>query len=152
MDVLRMKPFGWDGIYTAPGVVFAMGYCYLPLAVLPIYSSLAKIEKSVLEAALDLGASKLQVFRRVLWPLSKPGVLTAFVIVFIPSFGEYLTPTLVGGGRFMLLGNFLQNQFVTARNWPLGSAAIVLLVVLTLGLLAVAGGAVTKGLQKEART
>ncbi len=135
MDVLRMRPFGWDGIYTAPGVVFAMAYCYLPLAILPIYASLSKIESSLLEAARDLGASKLQVFLRVLWPISKPGVLTAFAIVFIPSFGEYLTPTLVGGGRFLLLGNFLQAQFVSARNWPLGSAAIVLLVMLTLALL-----------------
>ncbi len=135
MDVLRAKPLGIEWIYTAHGIVFALVYSYLPFAILPIYSSVSKIEQSLIDAAKDLGASNFQIFKKVIWPLSKPGVATAGILVFIPCFGEYLTPELVGGARYFLIGTFLQNQFVSARNWPMGSAAIVLLLSMTLGLM-----------------
>ena len=138
MDLLRAKPFGLDWIYTGQGVLGAMIYNYLPFAVLPLYSSMEKIEPAVFEAARDLGASRLQVFTKILLPLTKPALITAAMFVFIPSLGEFLIPDLVGGGHFYLLGSFLKNQFETARNWPFGASAIMVLVGATFVLLAVA--------------
>lgn len=138
MDVLRLQIFGVDLLYTTPGILMCLVYNYLPFAVLPLFSTLEKIPNSLFEAARDLGASRLQVFTRVLWPLSRSGVLTASLLVFIPSMGEYLIPEIVGGGRTFLLGTFLQNQFLSARNWPLGAAAIACVLVLTAVLLLVA--------------
>jgi spermidine/putrescine transport system permease protein len=136
VDVLRMHIFGIDLLYTSPGVLGALSYNYLPFAILPLYSCLEKIDNSILEAAKDLGASRLQVLTRVLLPLAKPGLTSAALFVFIPNLGEYLIPELVGGGKKYLVGKFLQNQFVgDARNWPLGSAAIMVLVLTTLVLL-----------------
>ena len=125
MDVLRFKPFGIDLIYTNVGVLGAMVYNYLPFAVLPLYAACEKVDNSVIEAARDLGATKRQVFFKVLLPLTWSGVASAAMLVFIPSLGEFVIPELVGGGQTYLLGNFLRDQFLTARNWPLGSAAIV---------------------------
>ena len=138
MELLRLEPFGIEWIYTAAGVLSAMVYNYLPFAILPLYASMSKIENSVLEAARDLGASRRQVALQVVLPLVKPGRFSAALFVFVPSLGEFLIPELVGGGHFFLLGSFLQNQFLTARNWPLGSATIVLLVLVTLAILVLA--------------
>jgi len=132
MDLLRLKPFGLDWIYTAKGVLGALVYNYLPFAVLPIFSAMEKVDPSHIEAARDLGASKRQVLVKVLWPLTRGGVFAAALFVFIPSLGEFLIPDLVGGGQYFLLGSFLHNQFMTARNWPLGAATIVLLLTVTL--------------------
>jgi len=135
MTVFRWEPWGWRGLYESDGVLLAMVYNYVPFAVLPLYSSLEKIENSTLEAARDLGANSFQVFWKVILPLSKSGLQLAFLFVFVPSLGEFLIPEIIGGGRFFLLGNFLQNQFLTARNWPLGSAAVSILVAGTFALL-----------------
>jgi spermidine/putrescine transport system permease protein len=139
MDLLRIEFLGFEILYTPVGVWFCMIYNYLPFAILPLFSTMEKIPNSMFEAARDLGATRLQTFLWVLWPLSKTGVVTAFSLVFIPSLGEYLIPELVGGGRSFFLGSFLHNQFLSARNWPLGAAAIALLlvfsfVVVSLGL------------------
>jgi spermidine/putrescine transport system permease protein len=139
MDVLRLRPFGMEWTYTPKGILATMVYNYLPLAVLPLYSAMEKIDNSLFEAARDLGASKRQIFLRVLWPLTSRATATAALFVFGPSICEFLIPDIVGGGHYFLLGNFLQNQFLTARNWPLGAAAIVIVILITLGLLAVAG-------------
>ncbi len=135
MDVLRLEFFGITWVYTYPGMLLAMIYNYLPFALLPLYSTLEKIDSSLIEAAFDLGASRRQIFSRVLWPLSKVGVYTAALLVFIPSLGEFLIPTIVGGGQNFFLGTFLEHQFLTAHNWPLGSAAIVFLIMLSLFFL-----------------
>ena len=139
MDVLRLQPFGISWTYTWHGIVAAMVYNYLPIAVLPLYSAMEKIPNSVLEAAWDLGASKRRVFTRVLFPMTKRAVYSTGVLLFIPSLGEFLIPELVGGGKRYFLGAFLEQQFLTVRNWPLGSATIVLVLALSLLLLKLFG-------------
>lgn len=141
MDVLRTNPFGFEWLYTSHGVLAALVYNYLPFAILPLFSTMCGIESSLLEAAQDLGAKKRQIFLEILWPLTKSGTRAAALLVFIPSLGEFLIPDLVGGGRFFVLGTFLQNQFLSARNWPLGSAAIVLLAGITLAVLGLVNSA-----------
>jgi len=135
MDVLRFEPFGITLVYTNAGVLLAMLYNYLPFALLPLYSTLEKVDSSILEAAFDLGASKRQIFLKVLWPITRSGVYAAGLLVFIPSLGEFLIPAIVGGGKNFFLGTFLEHQFLTSHNWPLGSAAIVFLVLLACTLL-----------------
>src|SRR5690606_15353642 len=95
----------------------------------------------VLEAALDLGASKRWVLAKVLWPLTKRAVFVVALLVFIPALGEYLVPELVGGGQRYYLGTFLQQQFQVARNWPLGAAAVSILVLLSAVLVSLGGKA-----------
>lgn len=133
-DVLRWHPFGWDGLYTPGGVL--MGYLYnnLPVAILPLYARVARLDVSLFEAGRDLGARGISLFTRVAWPLTRPGAATAALFVFVPALGEFLIPDLIGGGRTFVLGNFLQNQFLTARNWPLGAAAITLLASTALAI------------------
>ncbi|MBC7690700.1 MAG: ABC transporter permease [Methylotenera sp.] len=140
VDVLRLHPFGFDWIYKAPGILSAMVYNYLPFAVLPIFASMEKIHYSLIEAAKDLGAGRVQVLTRILWPLTRSGVSVAALFVFVPSLGEFLIPELVGGGNYFLLGSFLQNQFLTARNWPLGAATIMIVVIGTLIVLPLFNG------------
>lgn len=135
VDILRMEPFGLSFLYTPIGVLGALIYNYLPFAILPLYASLEKIDNSLLEAASDLGASRRQILFRVLLPLTRTGIVTAAVLVFIPSLGEYLIPEIVGGGKVFVLGTFLHHQFLVARNWPLGAAAITLLVVIAAVIL-----------------
>jgi spermidine/putrescine transport system permease protein len=135
MTVLRWQPFGLDLLYQPSGILVAMVYNYLPFAVLPLYAALEKIDKATLEAAQDLGASGFQTLIRVVIPMSQSGIKLALLFVFIPSLGEFLIPELIGGGRHFLIGNFLQNQFLTARNWPLGAAVISLLALLTIAAL-----------------
>lgn len=141
MDVLRLKPFGLELTYTYPGILLAMVYNYLPYAILPLYSTLEKIPQSVIEAALDLGAKKRQVLTRVVLPMAKSGLAAAGLLVFIPSLGEFLIPQIVGGGKNFFLGTFLQEQFLVSRNWPLGSAAIVFLILSSLFLVLLTKGA-----------
>jgi len=131
MDLIRGEHLGMELLYQPAGVLMALVYNYLPFAILPLYSALEKIDPRLFDAAKDLGASPFRVFTRVLLPLARGGLLSASLFVFVPSLGEYLIPELVGGGRHFLLGSFLQNQFFSARNWPLGSAVIVLLVLFT---------------------
>lgn len=131
MEFLRLEPFGLKMLYTYSGALLSMCCNYLPFALLPLYSEVSKIEPSVFEAAQDLGASKRQIFFKILLPLTKRGLAVASMLVFIPSLGEFLIPDLVGGGRVYGLGSFLQNQFLSARNWPLGSAVLSLLLIMT---------------------
>ena len=139
MDVLRWKPFGLQWTFTAKGMLAAMLYNYLPFAILPLYTALEKIPSSLIEAAQDLGASKRKIFAEVLWPLTRKPVTITFLMVFIPALGEFLIPELVGGGQSFYLGTFLQQQFLVTRNWPLGSAAITALLLLSVCVLLLAG-------------
>lgn len=141
MDVLRLHPFGLEWTFTFRGIVACLLYNYLPFAVLPLYSALEKVPNSLIEAALDLGASKRQVLFQVLWPLTRKPVTATFLLVFIPALGEFLIPELVGGGQNFYLGTFLQQQFLTVRNWPLGSAAIAILVLIATIVLFLGGKA-----------
>lgn len=143
-DVLRLQPFGISWTFQFRGILAAMLYNYLPFAVLPLYAALEKVPTSVIEAAQDLGAKKRQVLLKVLWPLTRRPLTAAFLLVFIPALGEFLIPELVGGGQSFFLGTFLQQQFLTFRNWPLGSAAIALLVLLAILMIAFAGKALAE--------
>jgi spermidine/putrescine transport system permease protein len=103
--------------------------------VLPVYVALERIDPSLGEAAADLGARPLAVLWRVIVPLVKPGIFAGAVLVFIPSLGAYLTPDLLGGGKTVMAGNLIQNQFTSARDWPFGSALALALMLVVAALL-----------------
>jgi spermidine/putrescine transport system permease protein len=148
MEVLRWRVFGIEWTFTQKGMLAALLYNYLPFAVLPLYSALEKIPTSLIEAAQDLGASKRDVFTQVLWPLTRRPLIIVFLLVFIPALGEFLIPAIVGGGRSFYLGTFLEQQFLVSRNWPLGAAAIAVLLSLSGVILVFAG----KSLAEEGAT
>jgi spermidine/putrescine transport system permease protein len=122
-------------LYTPFAVMAGLVYGFLPFMILPIYASLEKLDPSLLEAAEVLGARPRARFRRVTLPLSMPGVIAGCLLVFIPALGSFLTADLLGGAKEMMIGNLVQNQFSSARNWPFGSAASF--IVMTLVLAAV---------------
>jgi spermidine/putrescine transport system permease protein len=107
-------------------------YAYLPLMVFPIYVSLEKLDKRLLEASSDLGASPIRTFRQVTLPLSLPGVATGCMLVFILLMGEFLIPALLGGGKVFFIGNALVDLFLQSRNWAFGSAVATTLVIIML--------------------
>jgi spermidine/putrescine transport system permease protein len=124
-------------IYSRFAVIVTLIYVWLPFVALPIYAALQRIDRALLEAAAILGAPPWLAFLRVTLPLSMPGVIAGFIMVFIPTVGEYVTPMLVGGSQGNLYGNIIQTFFTQGINWPLGSALsiIMLLGVLLLGLI-----------------
>ena len=122
-------------LYNDFAVILGLVYGYLPFAVLPIYAVLERLDKHLLEAAADLGATPWTVVSRITVPLAKPGIQAGALLVFIPSLGAYLTPDLMGGGKTIMAGNLIQNQFTTARDWPFGSAAALALMALVMILL-----------------
>lgn len=119
-------------LYNTGAVLLGLFYGYLPFMILPLYANLEKTNWSLLEAAADLGANRFQRFRRVLLPLSLPGIIAGSIIVFIPSLGAYVTPDLMGGAKVAMLGNLLQQQFMTVRDWPFGSAISFIMMALML--------------------
>jgi len=123
-------------LYSQAAVMITLTYVWIPFAALPIYAALQRVERSHLEAAADLGAGPWSRFWRVTIPLSLPGVLATFFMVFIPTVGEYVTPFLVGGTQGFMYGNLIQDFFSRAGNWPLGSALAVIMLLVTVGLVA----------------
>lgn len=121
-------------IYTNGLVMLGMITNMLPFAVLPMYSSIEKLEKSLLEASADLGASRKTTFFRITLPLTFPGIFSSIILVFIPALGIYTVTDMLGGGKVLYIGNIIKNQFGAIRNWPLGAALSVLLILIT-GLL-----------------
>ena len=119
-------------LYTPFAVMAGLVYGFLPFMILPIYASLEKLDLSLLEAAEVLGARPQARFRRVTLPLSMPGVVAGCLLVFIPALGSFLTADLLGGAKQMMIGNLVQNQFSSARNWPFGSAASFIVMALVL--------------------
>ena len=117
-------------INTPWAVLIGIVYGYLPLMVFPIYVSLEKLDKRLLEASSDLGASAFESFRRVTLPLSAPGIITGVMLVFILLMGEFLIPAILGGGKVFFVGNALVDLFLQSRNWPFGSALAMTLVVM----------------------
>ncbi len=126
-----MQLLGNDG-----AVLLGLVYNFLPFFVLPVYATLERLDPALLEAAADLGARPFATLRRVVIPVSSPGIAAGSVLVFIPCLGAYLTPDLLGGGKSVMIGNLVQNQFTTARDWPFGSAASLLLMLASALLLA----------------
>lgn len=123
-------------IYTDTAVFIGMTYVYLPLMVLPLFAALDRFDMRLLEAAYDLYASPWQVLRRVILPIVKPGIIAGSILVFVPALGAYVTPRLLGGGKNMMIGNFIELQFGQGRNWPLGaSLSVTLLIIVTAALL-----------------
>src|SRR4026209_2125098 len=125
-------------VYSQAAVVITLVYVWIPFAALPIYAALQRVDRSHLEAAADLGAGPWTRFGRITIPLSLPGGLATFFMVFIPTVGEYVTPSLVGGIDGLMYGNLIQDFFTRAGNWPLGSALAVIMLVITLALVAIA--------------
>ena len=123
-------------INTPTAVIIGLVYGSLPFMVLPLYASIEKFDYSLVEAAQDLGANYFRVFTRVFLPLTMPGVVAGCILVFIPEVGQYVVPTILGGGKVAMLGNILAQQFGPALNWPFGSAiAVVLMVLLMIGIV-----------------
>jgi spermidine/putrescine transport system permease protein len=123
-------------LYNDGSILLGLIYTFLPFMVLPIYSTLERIDPRLIEAAYDLYASRAAVFRRVVWPLAKPGALAGATLVFAPALGSFLAPDLLGGGKKLLIGSLIQMQFTSSRNWPFGAAlsiaitAVILLVMM----------------------
>ena len=122
-------------LYNDGAVVLGLVYGYLPFMVLPLYAVLERLDPWLLEAAEDLGAKPWQVVWRVVVPLATPRMTAGAVRVFVPCLGAYLTPDLMGGGKSILIGNVIQNQFTTARNWPFGAALSIALMAIVMALL-----------------
>ena len=118
-------------IYTDGLVLLGLITNFLPFAVLPLYASIEKLQKSTLEASADLGAKPSVTFLRVTLPLTFPGILSAIILTFIPALGTYTITDMLGGGKVLYIGNIIKNQFGTIRNWPLGAALSVLLLLIT---------------------
>lgn len=116
---------------TSFAIYLVMVYCYLPFMIMPLYTAIEKIDRKMFEAAADLGATRWQTFKRVTLPLSKPGIKTGFFLVFVPSFGEYVVPTLLGGGKQIFVGSLITQYFIAARN-PYGGSAFTCLSALAL--------------------
>ncbi len=119
-------------LYTRGAVIITLVYVWIPFVALPIYAALQRIEPSLLEAAADLGSPPWRSFLKITLPLSLPGVLAGFFIVFIPTLGEWVTPQLVGGISGSMYGNLIQDQFVRALNWPVGALMSLVMLVFTL--------------------
>ncbi|GGH54207.1 ABC transporter permease subunit [Frigidibacter albus] len=132
-------------IYTDTAVLIGMTYVYLPLMVLPLFAAIDRFDMKLLEAGYDLYASRWQVLRRVVLPIVKPGIVAGSILVFVPSLGAYVTPRVLGGGKNMMIGNFIELQFGQGRNWPLGSALAMLLLLIVMVALLVYVRAATKG-------
>lgn len=133
------QPLGFL-LYNVNSIVLTLAHAYAPFAILPIFIALEKIDRSLLEAGRDLGESRAMTFWRVTLPLAMPGVVAASLIVFIPTIGDYVTPTLIGGGKIPMVANMIQAQMLDLDNRPLGSALAVtaMLIVAVLSLIYVA--------------
>ena len=130
---LIQKPL--ELLYTDGAVLLGMVYTLFPFMVLPLYSSIEKLVSSLMEAAGDLGARRGRSFLRVMLPLTAPGIFAGTIQVFIPTLGYFFISNMMGGGKTMYIGNLIKNQFLSARNWPLGAALSILLILLTLLLM-----------------
>jgi spermidine/putrescine transport system permease protein len=122
-------------LYNDGAVILGLVYGYLPFMVLPLYATLERLDPSLLEAAADLGARPLTALRRVTLPLAAPGFRAGAILVFVPCLGTYLTSDLLGGSKTILIGNLVQNQFTSSRDWPFGAAASLLLMAVAIVLL-----------------
>jgi spermidine/putrescine transport system permease protein len=122
-------------IFTGTAVVIGMVYVFVPFMFLPLYASIEKLDLSLIEASQDLGANRLQTFFRVILPMTVPGIVGGSIIVFIPSLGNFIVPSLLGGAKVVMIGNLIEQQFLSARNWPFGAALGMMVMAAVLILL-----------------
>jgi spermidine/putrescine transport system permease protein len=123
-------------IYTDTAIFIGMTYVYLPLMVLPLFAAIDRFDMRLLEAAYDLYASRWHILRKIILPIVKPGIIAGSILVFVPSLGAYVTPRVLGGGKQMMIGNLIELQFGQGKNWPLGAAlSLTLLLIVTVALL-----------------
>ncbi|KUJ85704.1 spermidine/putrescine ABC transporter [Ruegeria marisrubri] len=137
-------------LYNEFAVVLTLAHAWAPFAILPIYVSLQKIDRSLLEAATDLGCNRLERFIRVTLPLTVPGIIASCLIIFIPTVGDYVTPALVGGSQGKMVANLIQVQFGAANNWPLG-ATLSLMAMVSVGIVAILFVLLATGLGRRIR-
>jgi len=119
-------------LYNNGAVILGMVYNFLPFMVLPIYTVLSKIDKSIIEAAEDLGSNRVTVFRKIIFPLSIPGVVSGITMVFMPAVSTFVISRLLGGNRYMLIGNLIEQQFLTVYDWHFGSAISIIMMIMIL--------------------
>ena len=135
------KIFGFENVnllHTEGAVLLGMVYNFLPFMILQINTSLCKMDHSLLEASADLGATPLQTFKRVTFPLSIPGVINGITLVFLPAISSFFIPKLLGGGQYFLIGNLIENQFITVGEWNFGSAiSMIMAIIMMLMMMAV---------------
>ena len=124
-------------LYTEGAVLLGMVYNFLPFMILQIQTSLSKMDHSLVEASADLGANPVQTFRRVTFPLSLPGVINGITLVFLPAVSSFFIPKLLGGGQYFLIGNMIENQFITVGEWNFGSAISMIMAVIMMLLMMV---------------
>lgn len=137
-QILQIFGLGNTGLlYTEGAVLLGMVYNFLPFMILQIQTSLSKMDNSLLEASADLGASPIQTFRRITLPLSLPGVINGITLVFLPAVSSFFIPKLLGGGRYFLIGNMIENQFITVGEWNFGSAISMIMAVIMMLLMMV---------------
>jgi spermidine/putrescine transport system permease protein len=122
-------------LYTNGAILLGLVYTYIPFMVLPIYATVEKFDVRLLEAAHDLYANRRQLMRWIILPLVSPGIIAGCILVFIPSLGAFIAPNLLGGGKHLMIGSMIQLQFASARNWPFGSAAALILLACVLGAM-----------------
>ena len=132
-------------IHTSFAVILGMVYNFIPFMILQIYTSLTKMDKSLLEAASDLGANKVQAFLKITLPLSLPGIISGITLVFLPAVSSFFIPKLLGGGQYVLIGNVIESQFLTSGNWNFGSAiSFIIAVIIMLSMY------ITKKIDRDA--
>jgi spermidine/putrescine transport system permease protein len=124
-------------IFTERAVVTGMVYIMVPFMFLPLYASIEKLDRALLEASHDLGATRTQTFRRVILPLTMPGIVGGSIIVFIPALGNFIVPEVLGGAKVLMLGSLVEQQFLSARNWPFGATLAMLIMATVLVFLLV---------------
>jgi spermidine/putrescine transport system permease protein len=135
-------------LYTDGAVVVGLVYAYLPLMILPLYAAIERVDPEQLEASANLGASRPRTFWSVLLPLTLPGAITGSILVFVPSLGNFVVPELLGGGKTVMVGNLIRDQFLKVQDWPFG-AVLAFVVVLALLLLFMVQAAVTRRVEGE---
>lgn len=124
-------------LYTESAVILGMVYNFLPFMILPIYSVMSKMDYSLIEAAEDLGAGKMKVFTKIIFPLSIPGIITGITMVFMPAVSTFVISRLLGGGQYMLIGNLIEQQFLGTGDWHFGSAISIIMMIIILITMAI---------------
>lgn len=141
---LRIISEPMELLYTPTAVVLGMVYVMVPFMFLPLYAAIDNLDRAQVEASMDLGANRRQTFLKVILPQTMPGIIGGAVIVFIPSVGNFVVPDILGGAKGLMVGNLVEQQFLSARNWPFGSALSMLIMTVVLVVLVVSTGRARK--------